>query len=118
MRVDVLVMSRVSLSLSLSVCVCVCVCVCVWVRARMFVVRNHVVVLGWVPRFPTECAVFGVVDLIKGQIPVGAIVLKDGCTSRNVPQEVIALVRAKIGAIADFHRYVHSRHAALLWYVL
>lgn len=51
-----------------------------------------------------ECAVIGVADSLKGQRPSGYVVLKTGA---DVPeavlvQELIALVRRDIGAVADF----------------
>ena len=51
-----------------------------------------------------ECAVVGVADQLKGQLPVGFLVLKVGATSDNeaVVREVVALVRSKIGPVAAF----------------
>jgi propionyl-CoA synthetase len=53
-----------------------------------------------------ECAVFGVADPIKGQIPFGLVVLKDGVeVAREVlAQELIAKVREEIGAVASFRQ--------------
>ena len=51
-----------------------------------------------------ECAVVGVHDELKGQIPVGFLVLKKG-TDRNaeeIGQEVVQMVRQKIGPVAAF----------------
>jgi propionyl-CoA synthetase len=51
-----------------------------------------------------ECAVTGVADEVKGEIPVGFIVLKSG-VSRNrkeIMQELIRMVRERIGPIASF----------------
>ncbi|MGB1581109.1 MAG: AMP-binding enzyme, partial [Nevskiales bacterium] len=51
-----------------------------------------------------ECAVIGVADALKGQVPVGLVVLKAG-VERNpadIIQEVIAKVREDIGAVAAF----------------
>ena len=51
-----------------------------------------------------ECAVVGVHDELKGQIPVGFLVLKKG-TDRNaeeIGQEVVHMVRQKIGPVAAF----------------
>ena len=51
-----------------------------------------------------ECAVIGPADRLKGQLPVGFVVLNAGCDQS--PEEVIAsciqLVRNKIGAVAAF----------------
>lgn len=51
-----------------------------------------------------ECAVVGVADAVKGQVPVGFIVLKAG-VSREPPQieaECVKRVRDEIGAVAAF----------------
>ncbi|MGE7370529.1 AMP-binding protein [Neorhizobium sp. NPDC001467] len=55
-----------------------------------------------------ECAVVGVADPIKGQVPCGFLVLKSG-TMRGGPdvcQDVIDLVRQRIGAVAAFRKVV------------
>ena len=51
-----------------------------------------------------ECAVLGVRDAIKGEQPCGFIVLKAGVTRSNgaIEQEIVALVREKIGPVAAF----------------
>jgi len=51
-----------------------------------------------------ECAVIGPADPIKGQIPVGLVVLKAGATKAHaeIQREVIALVRERIGPVAAF----------------
>jgi propionyl-CoA synthetase len=51
-----------------------------------------------------ECAVVGVADQLKGQLPVGFLVLKVGSAGDNeeVAADVIALVREKIGPVAAF----------------
>ena len=51
-----------------------------------------------------ECAVVGANDLLKGQVPVGLLVLKNG-VDRNkqiITQEVIEKIRSEIGAVASF----------------
>ena len=51
-----------------------------------------------------ECAVIGVADELKGEVPVGLVVLKKG-VERSHPEivaELIQLVREKIGPIACF----------------
>ncbi|MCW2247202.1 propionyl-CoA synthetase [Azospirillum fermentarium] len=55
-----------------------------------------------------ECAVIGVADQLKGQVPLGLLVLKAGVTRSNedIVKEVVALVREKIGPVADFKRAV------------
>lgn len=49
-----------------------------------------------------ECAVLGVSDTLKGQIPIGFIILKDGTekSPSTVEDECVQLVRQKIGAVA------------------
>jgi propionyl-CoA synthetase len=51
-----------------------------------------------------ECAVVGAKDELKGQIPLGLVVLKAGVTRPNpeVIKELIALVRERIGPVAAF----------------
>jgi propionyl-CoA synthetase len=51
-----------------------------------------------------ECAVTGVNDEIKGEIPVGFIVLKAGVARKDseIVQELVRLVRDRIGPIASF----------------
>jgi len=51
-----------------------------------------------------ECAVTGVNDEIKGEIPVGFIVLKAGMTRKDseIVRELVRLVRDRIGPIATF----------------
>ena len=51
-----------------------------------------------------ECAVTGVKDEIKGEIPVGFIVLKAGVSRKEteIVQELVRLVRDRIGPIASF----------------
>ena len=51
-----------------------------------------------------ECAVVGVRDALKGQVPFGFLVLKSGVSreASEVTGEVVALVRQRIGAVAAF----------------
>jgi len=51
-----------------------------------------------------ECAVLGIADQLRGQVPVGLVVLKDGQTigEEQLEKELIAAVRAQIGALACF----------------
>jgi acyl-coenzyme A synthetase/AMP-(fatty) acid ligase len=55
-----------------------------------------------------ECAVIGIEDDLKGQIPVGLVVLKNGVdiTEAQLQTELIAMVRDKIGAVASFRKAV------------
>ena len=51
-----------------------------------------------------ECAVMGVADPLKGQVPLGLVVLKAGAARPDemVADEVVALVRERIGPVASF----------------
>ncbi|MDT8878235.1 propionyl-CoA synthetase [Halomonas saccharevitans] len=51
-----------------------------------------------------ECAVIGIHDALKGQLPVGLVIPKDGFEGDEVTleNELIGLVREKIGPIACF----------------
>ena len=51
-----------------------------------------------------ECAVIGVVDGLKGEVPCGFIVLKAGVNrpTYEIEQECVGLVREKIGPVAAF----------------
>ncbi len=53
-----------------------------------------------------ECAVIGVADGLKGQVPRGLVVLKAGVTTdpAQVCAELVAAIRAEIGAVAAFKR--------------
>jgi propionyl-CoA synthetase len=53
-----------------------------------------------------ECAVIGVDDALKGQLPLGFVVLKAGAERdpAEVERELVALVRERIGPVAAFRR--------------
>jgi propionyl-CoA synthetase len=55
-----------------------------------------------------ECAVIGVKDELKGEVPCGFIVLKAGVNRRpdEIETEVVSLVREKIGPVAAFKRAI------------
>jgi propionyl-CoA synthetase len=55
-----------------------------------------------------ECAVIGIADAEKGQVPIGLLILKDGVNQAAdvLQQELVALVRQDIGAFANFKRAV------------
>ena len=57
-----------------------------------------------------ECAVIGVGDALKGQLPLGLVVLKDRVTRpyAQVRQELVDRVRRHIGPVAAF------RHVAIV----
>lgn len=52
-----------------------------------------------------ECAVIGIPDEIKGQKPLGLVVLKDGVdtSEESLTAEITAQIRHDIGAVACFH---------------
>ena len=51
-----------------------------------------------------ECAVIGVADKLKGQVPLGLICLNNGCNTPHevICREVVELVRNEIGPVAAF----------------
>jgi len=51
-----------------------------------------------------ECAVFGVKDALKTQLPLGLVVLKAGVTRtpREIVSELVDLVREQVGPVANF----------------
>ena len=51
-----------------------------------------------------ECAVIGRRDELKGQMPMGFVVLKnaEGAQPEQVTQELVSMVRSDIGAVAAF----------------
>jgi propionyl-CoA synthetase len=53
-----------------------------------------------------ECAVFGVRDELKTQLPVGLVVLKAGVrrTAAEIAPELVRLVRDQVGPVASFHQ--------------
>jgi acyl-coenzyme A synthetase/AMP-(fatty) acid ligase len=58
-----------------------------------------------------ECAVIGVNDNMKGQVPVGFVVLKEGqkFTDEQIEKELVQMVRQKVGPVASFKRAVIAR---------
>ena len=59
-------------------------------------VSNHIDV--------AECAVIGVLDNLKGQVPLGLVCLNNGCNKPDevICKEIIDLVRTEIGPVAAF----------------
>jgi len=51
-----------------------------------------------------ECAVIGIADTVKGQVPLGLVVLKSGVAKPDatICQELVSLVRERIGPVAAF----------------
>jgi propionyl-CoA synthetase len=55
-----------------------------------------------------ECAVIGINDALKGQIPLALVVIKlhDGMEHFQLEQEIVKLVRQQIGAVASLRNVV------------
>ena len=55
-----------------------------------------------------ECAVFGIEDPLKGQVPLALVVLKEGAVigEADLETELVQTIRSNIGAIASFRRAV------------
>jgi acyl-coenzyme A synthetase/AMP-(fatty) acid ligase len=55
-----------------------------------------------------ECAVVGIADIDKGQVPVGLLLIKDGqnIEAESLQAELVQMVRDNVGAIANFKRAV------------
>ena len=53
-----------------------------------------------------ECAVIGIHDVDKGQVPMGLVLLKDGINigAEDLQAELVQMVRDNVGAIANFKR--------------
>jgi len=51
-----------------------------------------------------ECAVLGIADKLKGQIPIGLLALKSGVTKdkKEITDECVKMVRDKVGPVAAF----------------
>jgi propionyl-CoA synthetase len=51
-----------------------------------------------------ECAVIGVADALKGQVPLGLLVLKAGTArpTAEIGEEAVQLVRDRVGPVASF----------------
>jgi propionyl-CoA synthetase len=51
-----------------------------------------------------ECAVVGVADELKGQVPLGFLVLKSGVNrpTEEITREVVQMVRERVGPVAFF----------------
>jgi propionyl-CoA synthetase len=58
-----------------------------------------------------ECAVVGVNDVLKGQIPVGFVVLKANVhiDPDDVQRELVGMVRDQVGPIASFKRVIVTK---------
>jgi|TARA_B110000305_G_C19453987_1_gene649709 propionyl-CoA synthetase len=53
-----------------------------------------------------ECAVVGIADKLKGQLPLGFVVLKNGTTNSDevITTECIKMIREKLGPVAAFKK--------------
>jgi propionyl-CoA synthetase len=53
-----------------------------------------------------ECAVVGVKDALKTQLPLGFVVLKSGVqrSHERIVEELVLLVRAQVGPVASFRQ--------------
>ncbi|WMS41449.1 AMP-binding protein [Acuticoccus sp. MNP-M23] len=57
-------------------------------------------------RAVVECAVVGVEDPIKGQVPVGFVVLGNGVEFAGLEAELVAKVRQEVGPVAAFKHVI------------
>ena len=55
-----------------------------------------------------ECAVIGVADATKGQVPVGFLVLNSGVDrpAEEIEKEAVAIIRERIGPVASFKKAI------------
>ena len=59
-----------------------------------------------------ECAVTGIDDELRGQVPVGFVVLKDGVemSQEQMQNELVDIIRRDIGAVAYFRQSLSLIH--------
>jgi len=59
-----------------------------------------------------ECAVLGVADQLKGEVPIGFLVLKSGVerSHDDIVAEVVGMVRSEVGPVASFKKAVVVDH--------
>ena len=53
-----------------------------------------------------ECAVIGIEDALRGQVPLALAVLRDGAAEKTVAAEVVERVRQQVGALANLKQVV------------
>lgn len=55
-----------------------------------------------------ECAVIGIADEMKGQVPLGFVVIKSGIeiSETKLNEDLVSMVRTTIGALASFKRAI------------
>jgi propionyl-CoA synthetase len=53
-----------------------------------------------------ECAVIGVADALKGEVPIGLVVLKSGVSREHkvIVSELIQIIRDRVGPVASFKK--------------
>jgi propionyl-CoA synthetase len=58
-----------------------------------------------------ECAVIGTADEIKGEVPIGFVVLKAGAEQRTeaVVEQLVLMVKEQIGAFANFKQVIITK---------
>jgi propionyl-CoA synthetase len=58
-----------------------------------------------------ECAVIGTPDEIKGEVPIGFVVLKAGAEQRTeaVVEQLVLMVKEQIGAFANFKQVIITK---------
>lgn len=54
----------------------------------------------------SEAAVVAKIDDLKGEIPVGFVVLKSGSPPEGIEKELIGLIRKQIGPVAAFQHVI------------
>ena len=85
----------------------------IWIRSRtddIINVAGHRLSTGAIEEVLSEhqsvaeCAVLGIADKLKGQLPIGLVVLKSGVDKDNetISKECVQMVRDKIGPVAAF----------------
>lgn len=62
------------------------------------VIANHPAV--------AECAVIGISDPLKGQVPLGLVVTQTGANPNTVAPELVGMVRESIGPVAFFKHVI------------
>ncbi len=71
-----------------------------------------------------EAAVVGKVEELKGEIPIGFVVMKSGWRREGIERELVGLVRKEMGPIACFHHVLvvdklpKSRSSKILRHIL
>jgi len=55
-----------------------------------------------------ECAVIGIADKLKGQLPLGFVILKNGTTKSeaDITTECVSMIRQKLGPVAAYKKTI------------